>query len=171
MHGWKGRTMTSFEEVLEQFEPMISATIRQLNIYRDFEQFRHVARIALWQAWTRYDAERGDFAPYASRSIRGAMLDLLKKENQFETHYVQTEDVYLMNYIDFDERQETISEFPEPLLQILEQLSAEENALLNALYIEGFSQNEYAEKIGVSIAALKKRRDRLMKKIRERLVE
>jgi len=47
---WKANQMMSFEDVLNQYEPMISASIRKLNIYRDHEQFRQAGRIALWQA-------------------------------------------------------------------------------------------------------------------------
>ncbi|MBO0602533.1 hypothetical protein I2483_12775 [Sporosarcina sp. E16_3] len=71
--------MMNFEDVLEQYEPMISASIRKLNIYRDHENFRQAARVALWQAWNRFDDAKGNFTPFAYRSIRGAMLDELKK--------------------------------------------------------------------------------------------
>jgi DNA-directed RNA polymerase specialized sigma subunit len=73
--------VNNFEEVLNQYEPMISASIRTLNIYRDQESFRQTGRAALWQAWTRFDIEKGNFTPFAYRSIRGAMLDKLKREN------------------------------------------------------------------------------------------
>ena len=93
MHGRKGRILDNFEEVLTQYEPMILPATRQLNIYRDHESFRQAGRVALWQAWTRYEEGRGHFAPFsASISIRGAMLDLLKKEVRFEENVMQTED-------------------------------------------------------------------------------
>lgn len=72
--------MKSFEEVLEQYEPMITASMRKLNVYGHYEQFRQTGRIALWLAWKRYDEEKGHFAPFASKSIRGAILDSFKKD-------------------------------------------------------------------------------------------
>ena len=62
MHGRKGRILEKFEDVLTQYEPMISATLRRLNIYRDHESFRQTGRVALWQAWTRYEEGKGHFA-------------------------------------------------------------------------------------------------------------
>ena len=62
---WKAAQMMNFEDVLEQYEPMISASIRKLNIYRDHESFRQAGRIALWQAWNRFDEAKGNFTPFA----------------------------------------------------------------------------------------------------------
>ena len=90
--------LKTFEEVLIQYEPMISAALRQLNVYRHHDQFRQAGRVALWQAWTRYDEEKGHFAPYASRSIRGALLDLIKSESRFEENVMQTEDDLLVRF-------------------------------------------------------------------------
>ena len=87
--------MEKFEDVLTQYEPMISAAMRKLNIYRDHESFRQAGRVALWQAWTRYEEGKGHFAPFAYVSIRGAMLDLLKKEVRFEENVMQTEEEVL----------------------------------------------------------------------------
>ena len=83
--------MTNFEDVLAQYEPMISATLRKLNIHRDHDSFRQAGRVALWQAWARFDEAKGNFTPFAYRSIRGAMLDELKKENRFEENIAQVD--------------------------------------------------------------------------------
>ena len=53
--------MMNFEDVLEQYEPMISASIRKLNIYRDHDSFKQAGRVALWQAWHRFDASERKF--------------------------------------------------------------------------------------------------------------
>lgn len=81
-----------FEYVLEQFEPMISACIRKLSIYKNHELYRQEGRIALWKAWVRFDVEKGDFAPYAYRSIYGGMLDELKREKRQEEQVNTVED-------------------------------------------------------------------------------
>lgn len=74
--------MKNFEEVANQYAPMISAIIRKLHIYRDFETFRQIGNIALWQAWQRFDDAKGNFTPFAYRSIQGAMLDELKRDTK-----------------------------------------------------------------------------------------
>lgn len=165
MHGRKGRKLTKFEEVLEQYEPMISASIRKLNIYRDYESFKQVGRVALWQAWLRYDSNKGNFTPYAYRSIQGAMMDELKKENRVETHTTQMEDEILERYAE-----ETVpmdEAWSNRLELAFEQLSVEERALINLLYVERRTQAESAKLAGISVAGIKKRRERMIGKLRE----
>ncbi|WP_192600272.1 sigma-70 family RNA polymerase sigma factor [Sporosarcina limicola] len=157
-----------FEVVLKQYEPMISATIRKLNIYRDYDQYRQAGRIALWQAWERFDETKGNFTPYASRSIRGAMLDELKKESRFNEHVMQMEDEFL-DILNAIEVSETI-EWSDFLNKAFALLKPVERELVHRLFVEGLTLAEYAEEIGISVAGVKKRRERLLVKLRGMLV-
>lgn len=167
MHGRKDHNLTSFEEVLAQYEPMISASMRNLNIYRDHMHFRQIGRVALWQAWTRYREERGHFAPFASLSIRGAMLDELKKEGRFSTHVTQTEDVLLDHLVDQEEQ--PIAEWSDRVLLAFEKLNDQERSLIQWFFIEGLTQAECAKKAKISVSGIKKRRERMLLKLREQL--
>lgn len=168
VHGRRDRILTEFENVLTQYEPMISASIRKLNIYRDHESFRQAGRVALWQAWTRYEEGRGHFAPYASRSIRGAMLDRLKGEIRFEENVMQTEDDVL----------EILSKLEGPasekwsdrLATAFETLTEEERSLIHWLFVDGLTQAECAVKVNISVAGIKKRRERMLVKLRKALM-
>lgn len=159
--------MLNFEDVLTQYEPMISACIRQLHIYRDHEQYRQVGRVALWQAWTRYDEEKGNFTPFAYRSIRGAMLDEMKKESRVEERTMPTEDEILIREIGGEEveENESIALLPHALAD----LTKEERQLLQWLFFDKCTQAECAKRIGISVAGVKKRRERILKKVRKRL--
>ncbi|KXH86109.1 sigma-70 family RNA polymerase sigma factor [Sporosarcina sp. HYO08] len=159
--------MTDFEEVLQQFEPMISASIRTLNIYRDYEHFRQTGRIALWQAWQRFDPNKGNFTPYAYRSIRGAMLDELKKENHFSEQVIQMEDeiLELTGGTDFIPKNGLSDELFTALLE----LSLPERQLLHWLFIDEFTQAECAARAGITVAGIKKRRERMLAKLRRKL--
>ncbi len=157
--------MTTFDDVLTQYEPMIIAHIRKLNIYRDYEIFRQAGRVALWQAWTRFDEKKGNFTPYAYRSIRGAMLDELKKENRFEEHVTQTEDELLHAY--GEEEDPSTDDWSDRLEEALETLTKAERELINWLFIEKMTQAECAERAGISVAGIKKRRERMLGKLRE----
>jgi RNA polymerase sigma factor (sigma-70 family) len=169
VHGRKGRILENFEEVLTQYEPMISAALRQLNIYRDHDSFRQAGRVALWQAWTRYEEGRGHFAPFASLSIRGAMLDIIKKEVRFEENVMQTEEDVL-EYLNDVESPETI-QWSDRLSQAFKVLNDAEREFIHWYFVEGLSQAECAEKAGVSVAGIKKRRHRMLVKLREALQE
>ncbi|WP_153721951.1 sigma-70 family RNA polymerase sigma factor [Sporosarcina cascadiensis] len=159
--------MENFDDVSAQYEPMISAVIRKLNIYRDFEDFRQAGYIALWQAWSRFDKDKGNFTPFAYRSIYGAMLDEMKKENRYSERQAPVDDqtLELMESYSMEE-----DRFPE-LDSVLKTLYAEEKQLLSMLYTEKKSQTFCADFFGISVAGVKKRRERLLKKLRERLTE
>lgn len=165
--------MKDFEQCLEQFEPMISATMRKLHVYRDFEQFRQVGRIALWQAWERFDHEKGAFPAYASRSIWGAMLDYMKRENRFSDYVVQTEDEQLLDYVELHQEAfcEEVDKRLSQLIRVLPQLTKDERRLINWLYVDKITQKDCATKLGLSVPGVKKRRERTLLKLRNILEE
>lgn len=152
--------MKTIEEVLEQYSPMISALIRKLNIYRDFESYRQIGEIALWQAWMRFDVEKGDFTPYAYRSIHGAMLDELNRENRFTLRFEVKEDAGIDEPTIFAEE----NRLPEWVEHI--GLSAKEKVLLQNLFVDGQDMAELAAHHGISVSAIKKRKSRTLEKIR-----
>lgn len=144
---------------------MVSALIRKLNIYRDFETYRQIGEVALWQAWLRFDETKGDFTPFAYRSIQGAMLDELNRENRFSIRFVVMENPAL------EEPTNPLLEhkLPEWLDSI--PLSVQEKSLLEALFVNGESIRKLAEQQGLSVSALKKRKRRALEKIRKQLLE
>lgn len=154
--------MLEFEDVLMQYEPMISHSIRKLNIYRDHEQYRQAGRVALWQAWTRFDDEKGDFTPFAYRSIRGAMLDELKRESRFEENVMSTTDEVLVFFIGGAEEDDGFG----CLHDAIDQLNPSEKAFIQWTFLEGCSLAECADRFGISVSGVKKRRERLLKRLR-----
>ncbi|MFF3100892.1 sigma-70 family RNA polymerase sigma factor [Viridibacillus arvi] len=156
--------MDRFEIVLEQFEPMITSIMNRCRIYRDHELYRQAARIGLWKAWTKYEDSRGDFAPYAYRCIQGAVLDELKKESRNEDQYIPAESDTLEVLIKNNHVERSGTHI---LDTILESLPTKDLQLLILLYIKGYSYDELAVMEGLTIGGIKKRRDRIMKQIRE----
>lgn len=160
----EGLTMDQFEQVWKQYEPMASAIIRKLHIYRDFACFRQTAAIALWQAWLRYEEERGSFAPFAYRSMYGAMLDDLKKEAKVSEKMVGVGGDVLEA---FAAKEPVEDHLPDWLDEC--QLSQHEQSLLESLFIDGVSVAELAQESSLTLAGMKKRRERLLNKIRKEL--
>ncbi|PID21878.1 RNA polymerase subunit sigma-24 [Sporosarcina sp. P3] len=161
----ESKTNENFEEVMEQYEPMISAVMRKLHIYRDFDNFRQTGRFALYQAWTRFDESKGSFTPFAYRSIYGAMLDDLKKESRFSEVNTSVETETLENLTQHDFIEDPNNE----LHEILTALPANERELLVKLYVENKSQAECATHFGISISGIKKRRAKLLMKLKDQL--
>lgn len=164
---WKADQIMNFEDVLKQYEPMISASIRKLNIYRNHEQFRQAGRIALWQAWGRFDEAKGNFTPFAYRSIRGGMIDELKKESRFEENVLQMEDEILQFISDI--AAPVAAEWKDGLVTAMDRLTLAEHQLVHRLFIEGFTLSECAEQYGITVAGVKKRRERMLAKLRNEL--
>lgn len=158
--------LTDFEEVLEQFDPMISACIRKLNIYKNHEIYRQAGRIALWKAWVKFDEGKGNFAPYAYRSIYGGMLDELKKEKRQEEYTDPVEDEKLAVML---EKSIVLSIVSEDLERAIESLQAQERELLIWIFVEEISLQQAATRVGITIPGIKKRRERILVKLRERI--
>ncbi|WP_153730417.1 sigma-70 family RNA polymerase sigma factor [Sporosarcina obsidiansis] len=158
--------MEKFEEVLAQYEPMISAVIRKLHIYRDFEQYRQAGRVALWQAWNRFDEDKGNFTPFAYRSIYGALLDEMKRENRFSSVNSPMEGDVLEGMGSYSFEVEDDS----GLGEAIRALTLEERRLLIHLFADHYSQAECAAVFDISVAGIKKRRERLLRKLREQLM-
>ena len=160
--------MNTFEEVLPQYEPMISSCLRKLHIYKNHELYRQAGRIALWKAWVKFDETKGDFAPYAYRCIHGAMLDELKKEKYQEENVDVVEDEKLTLLL---EKSLVTSFVHEELGIALENLTENERELLLWIFVEGISLQQAAARVGITIPGIKKRRERLLQKLREKLIK
>ncbi|WP_260858132.1 sigma-70 family RNA polymerase sigma factor [Bacillus sp. FJAT-22090] len=158
--------LREFEDILTQYEPMISACMRKLNIYKNHELYKQSGRIALWRAWMKFDEQKGNFPPYAYRSIYGAMLDELKKEVHREEYIDPVEDEKLAVII---EQSFTTSFIHEELGDVIDKLSRTEQDLLLWIFVEGISLSQAADRAGITISGIKKRRERLLNKLRERL--
>lgn len=152
--------MKNFDEALVQYSPMISAIIRKLHIYRDYDAFRQVGRIALWQACQRFDESKGNFTPFAFRSIHGAMLDELKKESRFSSRFAVTENE-AFEWISDDRFEEGLPDWLDARM-----ISETEYALLDDLFVKGKSLSDLAVASGLSLAGMKKRRERVLKKVK-----
>ena len=158
--------MNNFEEVLEGFDPMITAAIRKCRIYKNHDHYRQTARIALWKAWKNYDQEQGDFEPYAYTCIKGSILDELKKESRDEERYYPEQDDLIEFYTPTSEIENT-----DIFEQFLSNLKKEDKQLLIDYYLEGYTFKELAKKYNQSADALRKRKKRLLDKLRKDLME
>lgn len=145
---------------------MITAVLKKARVYKSYDYYRHVATIALWEAWKRYDSSRGDFAPYAYRYMLTTIYSEMKLENKQTERFISCEKETIEVISQYQNEENNIRDF-ELLEKVLKLLNDNEIALLQDLYVHGYSYKEICEKTGISISALKKRRDRMMKKIRE----
>lgn len=154
--------METYEDVLIQFEPMIHACIRKLNIYKNHDAFLQGGRVGLWKAWQRYDSSKGDFAPFAYRSIYGSLLDELKKAAN-EENIIPAEDQTLEILLNKPAESSLDSE---ELVYALSQLNLAEQQLIHLLFVDRSSLDEVALHLGITKAGVKKKRERTLLKLR-----
>ena len=150
-----------FKKVEELYAPMISALIRKTHIYRDHDIYRQVGKVALWQAWVRFDEDKGDFTPFAFRTVHGALLDELAREGRYARLFLLSEGEH------FEELEAPLQDekLPEWLEGVL--LKDHERRLLHELFVEDKAIRELAGLYGISVAGMKKRRARLLEKIKD----
>lgn len=149
---------------------MISSILRKTNVYKNHEQFRQSARIALWEAWQKYDSARGHFAPYAYRTIQTTIFTELRRNTRYTERQIPYEKDKLLTVAQYAEQSEAMDEQILQLVDLLrEKMTLAEFHFLEDLYVHGFKYEELTEKYGATVAALKQRRQRLIKRLREEL--
>ena len=157
-----------FEEILELVQPMITSILLKCHIYKDFAYYRHIAAIAVWQAYKKADPSKGQFSAYIYTTVKGEILKELTKERQFHDNVTIMDDETLNIIRGRDEKINEL-EMSSSLENIMGHLKEEERRILQLYYLEGYKYEEIAKELHLSVAAVKKRRTRVMFKLRSLL--
>lgn len=155
----------SFEEVLELVQPMITAILLTCRVYKNYDDYRHIASIAVWEAWQKADPTKGMLSSYIYTTVRGRVLKELTSEQRYENNYTLMEDETL-NVLVTRGAAMGVGDRSELVEKLFEVLSKEELELLQLHYVDGYSYLAIAQQFSISVEAVKKRRTRLMTKIR-----
>nr|WP_106784404.1 sigma-70 family RNA polymerase sigma factor [Lysinibacillus timonensis] len=159
--------MKNFDEVLEQYEPMITSILKKAHVYKNHEHFRQSARIALWKAWQNYDPNRGPFAPYAYRSMLTSIYTEMRRDNRYADYQIPVE----KDKLTFVAQGKNIMHMPfdhvSTLTMLKLLLQEKDYQLLLDIYYYHYSYDELARKYNTSVATLKKRRARILEKLRK----
>ncbi|WP_404449554.1 sigma-70 family RNA polymerase sigma factor [Sutcliffiella horikoshii] len=151
---------STFEEVLDQYTPMIHHIIKTLNIYKEKDRYVHEATIALWEAFCSQDCTKGSFTSYAYSSMRGKLLNHLKKEVRWENTHAFMEQM-----------PEEALDFSCPSLNALEEytshLTDKQRKWVVECIINGKRLEDVAVQEAVTISAVKSWRTEALKKLRK----
>lgn len=155
--------MQNFELLFEEHEALIKQVMGHLKIYRNFDEFYQLGRIALWEATIKYDSSKSSFEMFAFMTIKYKMIKEMSKHNIIS----QNESVFEEGQFQFvlDEQCATVDEFNE--IEWLTILPKEERVLLKLAFFEDKTNREIAAVLGSTEEAIKKRRQRLLKKVRK----
>ncbi|OCA88904.1 sigma-70 family RNA polymerase sigma factor [Pseudobacillus wudalianchiensis] len=154
--------MTCFDELVQQFTPMIHHVIKTLHIHKDQEEFVQIGKIALWQAQQRFDASKGQFSNFAYAYMKGEMRKAMTKVNQSEERHVYPSELFWE--VKVDEQPERTLEL-ETLLSYAAGLTAKEKNWLVCTFYHQMTVREIADQERVSLSAVKKWRKQAMDKL------
>ncbi|WP_409250654.1 sigma-70 family RNA polymerase sigma factor [Bacillus sp. SCS-153A] len=148
--------MKEFNEVLSQYEPMIHKIINSLQIYKEKDEYVQIGMTALWEAWDKYEEEKGSFTGYAYSTIRGRLLDELKLRVKWQESFSYPEEEFWEMVP--DESQESCLQ-TETLLTYFQPLTDTQKKWVLYTFIEMMKITEIAEREQVSVSAVKKWRN------------
>ena len=154
--------MQSAEQVVAQNEYLVKRAVSKLKIYRNFEEYMQIGRIALWQCLSDYDEHLGEFEMFAYMRIKYALIRALQRDRKVVEHEVAIEQDDLNFHIDQKQQVSLVSNYP----YWFDYLSEEDRKVLTMLYFEGKTTQEVAKQLGYSYEAMKKRKQRLLNKLK-----
>ena len=156
--------MIQFEQLVHEMEPIIEKLLSKCRIYKNRDEYKQVALIALWKAYVSYDSTKYHFKAYLYNQMRYDIIDALRQNVKKEKRYMPTTDEKITFYI--EGRQQIIASYP-MVEKVIEQLNEEEKQLLYLVYNEQRTNEELARYYEISVEAIKKRKYRLRMKLKE----
>lgn len=156
----------SFYDVFQQYEKMIKNQIKSLNIYKNYDEFYQIGLIALWKAWQNYDDRKGKFSAYAYVSVRGSMLDQLRKDSQYDERFT-VDSNKLMNQ-DYESYSETLLD-KEMFESYLTALTEKQKTWAIEAILNEKTFAEIASEYGTTVEAVKSWRKGALKKLRKQI--
>ncbi|MGY4688552.1 sigma-70 family RNA polymerase sigma factor [Salibacterium sp. K-3] len=154
-----------FEEVAEDFTPLVTGMIKRLRIYKNQEEFMQVGFIALWKAYERFDETKNvPFSSYAYITVKGEMQEQLRKDSVYDERYTPSDFEHTLE----PPAPDTESLFMEldSLAPYLKQLSPREQDWVIEYSIHGRGITAIAERYHVSPYTVKDWRRSALKKLR-----
>ena len=155
--------MERFEDVVEQFTPMIHHVIRSLHIYKNVDEFFQTGVIALWEAQQGFDPDKGKFSTYAYSYIKGRIMTELSRYSKAEERSVYPDEEFWETVAAGD------GDVPFELATLLsycDLLTERQKQWVVYTFYEGMTTAEIAEHERVSVSAVKKWAVGAMGKIR-----
>lgn len=156
---------TAFEQVMEDYMPLIGGMINRLHIHKNKEEFIQIGRIALWKAWQGFNESKGTFSTYAFSYVRGEMLSHLRRESTYEQQHTWLTDEAAEGLV--SSFPETPAAAEESLEDYLYSLSAREKTWVIEAIIYGRTIQQISVLHSVSSSTVKSWRKMALKKLKK----
>lgn len=159
----KNKDEKALADLIENYSGILKSVIKRvLQSFPDlWDDCLNETLMAVWQNIDSYDCNRSSFKNWCASVARYKAIDTLRRE----VRHNNREEIR-------DENGYTGNEFDQVLLkEIFKYLSPEDRKLFEAIFIEGYTYDEMAQKLGVSKDALYSRVKRSRRKIEKEFGE
>ncbi|WP_240458708.1 sigma-70 family RNA polymerase sigma factor [Virgibacillus sp. Bac330] len=167
MEKQKKAVSMTFDEIVKQNERRIYYHLHKLNIRDPHHEFYQEGLVAMWNAYEKYQPDKGPLATYFNYTIRNRLIDVVRKEarekekiiayKQYQgvkektgNYYKSGGNAYPIKYAEGPNLE------AEELLQVAKAiLSKNQWTWLKLFVIEDMTTKTIAEREGVSVDAVK----------------
>ncbi|MEO4052827.1 sigma-70 family RNA polymerase sigma factor [Solibacillus sp. CAU 1738] len=155
----------NFELYYEQYKPLIQKVLYKCKVYGNYDEFRQIAVIALWEAIESFDDKKGSFDSYVYFSMMHKIMKEMERQNKQRERFIITMDDELQFLLESRQLPEIINNIT---LEILwQKLKIQDRQILYSYYGELMADAEIALQLNMKTDTVKKRRQRLIKKLRD----
>ncbi|MFD1850948.1 sigma-70 family RNA polymerase sigma factor [Oceanobacillus bengalensis] len=78
----KNDNKVTFEEIFQQNEARIHFHVRKLGIHDPYKDFYSEGLYAMWDAYKKYQPDKGPLATYFNYTIRNRLIDMIRKKTR-----------------------------------------------------------------------------------------
>ncbi len=147
--------------ILERYENLIKKLIKSYGLSFEFDEMLQVGRIALWEAYEKFNPSKGYFPSYAKKYVAGRILQAAKKHLPHESE-VEMSDSILHTTHTYEElylEEMYIEEY-------VKNLSRRERLFVDCVILQGETQTELAQREGVSYETVRSWKKAALTKLR-----
>ncbi len=155
----------NFEQYYEQYKPLIQKVLYKCKVYGNYEEFRHIAMIGLWEAIETFDRQKGSLDSYVYFKMMHKIMKEMERQNKQSERFIVTMDDELQLLLE----SRRMPDMKDNLMleTVWQKLKMRDRQILFYYYGEQMADAEIAQLFSMKNDAVKKRRQRLLQKLRD----
>ncbi|NLJ83494.1 MAG: sigma-70 family RNA polymerase sigma factor [Halanaerobiaceae bacterium] len=160
----KEESLEARQELIKAYQPLVFKVVRHFNSKREIlMDLIQEGNIGLIQAVDSFEAERGSsFASFASKHIRGRVLDYLRKGNR------PLPEIRLLSH-EYLEREIEVRCLVDRVRAVLEELPGKERTVIEGIYLADKNASLLAREMGISLSYLYRLQKKAIRRMRGKL--
>ena len=153
--------MKSFDQLYEQYLPMMHSILNSYNIQKDRDDYIQIASIALWKNLNKYDSTKAHFHKYVYMTMKFAIVKEIRKQSSWQFFEEKEENIEQNKLLDDYSPEITLL-----VQQLLQQLTEVERIVVTHYYMQDMTYSKIGQLIGKSEEAVRKIKMRALMKLK-----